>query len=733
MAIQTIEFGRAGQLNVLGATVAVKENWADDWETVSDLHCRSVQWQAAPGIASANLEHVYGRGKLPTAASFTAIAAQTGYGRYFVRVTVECFDSDPLQWYGVFGVEINAIDGNHADFAAAADGATIPSGVQAFTAYGLEVLLDRQVITGIFHSTSTSAPERTDHAPIFNEGGFGNRSAEKFDGRYIFSGEKTGEFWTSRDIVEYLLYDHSPKNTAGDTTVQFLLFDSDDVLTNWDRPEINAHGHSVRRLLNQLIPRQRLASWSVEIQPLVVLGFPITDIATIRPFSFAEVSIDIPSQPGESIAANASQKVIKINRDPGGRAVVKRSTLDEFDQIIVQGARRRSCFSTLLGIGGLAAEGWSAESETGYEAAASAGADYPDAAEIDLRRIANAQARAAEKYAQVYSRFAIDSAAGQITVPGAGFGDNNPIFPEDDDPTVARKRMLGELRILPTLPLIAGRDYIGDDPDNPDAGKISTPTVADETLPADNELSPLVLFPTEPTKSSWLPADKVGQLAADVLGDEYTWSAAIAVDRQGGLNLKVTGQPQHILAKTNFEPLPEDLRIAEWDYNDAYATLALEDDRYCQGVWPEFPLAVNDRTRYLRIDAGPSYRQDWLVGGTIVGIDPETGELLRVSNDGGFLRDDSDKLKGIARIAFEWYGTTRTALSLRVDRPTSFLAIGDYILTIQEGELPKADVTEVASCLTSMAVSFTGGLEEPAGSTRVEYKTAFAELDPLAF
>ena len=76
------------------------------------------------------------------------------------------------------------------------------------------------------------------------------------------------------------------------------------------------------------------------------------------------------------------------------------------------------------------------------------------------------------------------------------------------------------------------------------------------------------------------------------------------------LDLTVVGGPQHVIAKTAFTKLPTGDDIdGQLDYQQVKVTLAIAENRFCEGVYPSTPPAA-DVVRRLVVDLGEDFHQD---------------------------------------------------------------------------------------------------------------------------
>ncbi len=92
--------------------------------------------------------------------------------------------------------------------------------------------------------------------------------------------------------------------------------------------------------------------------------------------------------------------------------------------------------------------------------------------------------------------------------------------------------------------------------------------------------------------------------------------------------------------------------------------------------------------------------------------------------DGGLIRDDRPLLEQIARVAYEWYGRRRQALTLTYVGASNLFRVGDLITTIGSG----ATEEPIRTVITEIRID----LARDQGEThRTTIQTQWAELDVL--
>jgi hypothetical protein len=353
---------------------------------------------------------------------------------------------------------------------------------------------------------------------------------------------------------------------------------------------------------------------------------------------------------------------------------------------------------------------------TAYNTAASALTGY-SALSDDDKKAANADRRAADDLAAVFSWWRMSRTwnARADTDPSSGSADY--AFPkinsdgDTDAETFANVQRSG-LRIQNYIPLRTGISY---------AGTVDLETEEADTIDADF-LPPILLYKTQALRASgdagWVHAERLNAAyESESTKREFAYSVDLSVRQDTcGLIVKTQGAPQHYVAadlytaNSSFEAIPSGVGI---NHNQWLATIYMLQDAYCRAQFPlEADVPALDLVRQLVIRVAGSYL-DYLVPGTIVGVN--AGQL--VLTDGGFVRDDRQRLKDIARMAFEWYGTQRKILNLSFRGVVSGFSIGHMITTIGSG----ATEETINTAITSITYNLRDG------STSLT--TSFGELD----
>lgn len=753
-------FGRSHTGNILSHTVYAKLNWTDDWEEKEHVVCENATWACAPSMGSAQLYYRYGPGSFPGVTPGDWLQRFTLPTLAYVRIDFQVYQMTDGQqvgetptltnrsWYGIVGTLVDAFLG--ADVSTTEDDGEgnqvtryILQGKQTLNAVGLEWLLDRQYV---MRSWWLSSPDETRRGLDFNL--IGGQLAKNMsqikvlgpDGvtmTHIFhlrGDEDNREYWTTYDIVEYLLAHHMGRNQVDSLNQPWRLNDAYSILPDWDKPVLqNVHGDRVWSLLNQLIPRQRGLSFYLEVFGDTVQSSADAKIRLV-PFSLVAEDVVLPGDQPPRLKANPLQHEIDLTRDRTCRQlVVTKDAFSEYDQVHCIGARAVhvcSISSPQDFIGD-----WNLKDD--YDQGASLDADYPAEGEIAARQRRDAEARSQKRLEDVYRRFTLQSDWNCTAYNG------DPVFPDYDDPIgnptdSARVIPILELPIWDRIPLYSVTDYT------------NRATMAD-SLPTDNPLpdwmEPQVFF--KDPDGNWVSGDSIKisqEIEAEDEGRNYHFSVRVTPGtRPGQFYLDVSGQPQHVIAHGIFAKLDHDPEIGGVNYQDpdCRLTIGLLADYHCEARYPH-PLTdaigfdPNATLRVRVINAGDQYRLDYMVEGTAFRVE---GRQLVLSTEDIILRDDREKLEQLAQVAFAWYGRTRKSIQFDTQFISDGLEIGDLITGLvvdrdgnEYGADPDNDVEpeEINTVVTSITISNGIGRDKPP-APQMSYKTEFSELDVISF
>lgn len=714
--------------------------WANAWTLEPNVVPLECVWSAPPAMPTATLRHRYGYVLLPKTVDFQLVTKHATLRDSYIKLQMP-YKYDPKfenadgsrgawlyrDWYGL----VDLVDDQLGGAALVTSGTgrskrttAVATGVQTFTAYGLEKLLADQTLRTSWVNVSGTATE-VGRSLAFNARGRPNRSVAAVGGAFLFETDlTTAQWWSTRDIVEYLLRRAVPRDAAG--TIKIPISASGLGLPNWDRPEFHQEGASLLAVLQQLVNRTTMLNWR-----LVVSESTAPAVVNLEVFSLAAAPITLPLTGAPQIPAAANQVNLEFDGDPLTSVTVKLSSVAKCHQVRVRGARMRAVGSFAFTDGTLAA-GWDPTAETTYELGASQVTGY-NALDDEEKRTRDATARSNPTLEEVFSFFTVPAAWNKTVKDGAG-GAANPLFV--DAAGVAVPVFLGDTFVEPTLPLYQGLDYSG--------GAIGAGTVsvaAFTTAINLEEMPPLVVFqrPTDATK--WVAADKLGLggLVPTSYEDEDNnrFSCSVSVPHEShGVLVRVTGEPQHAIARTDFSRLAVDKEIGGVDYRNAILTWSMG-WHWAEGVYPA-AAAVNpttDAVRVLVLDAGDRYRADYVAPGTVVGVDDD-GTLLR--STGGWIPlagtgDDLHKLEALAQTAFAWFGADHYVLGLDTHRPLdpALLDIGTLIADIGDQRTTTGHRATINSVISQIRLAWPEADGPTPPPPLWQITTDHGELDPL--
>gem|GEM_PF-1652111 len=721
--------------SAVAPTVQLKSSWIDEWETIEGLHCNWLALGAGPVVASAGFVWDYGYGMRQGDTGYGTVSPLDPLdGRRWVRVEVpQHGDEDPLVWIGWITEAARQVEGARLD----GDGARIPGGSEDLVAYGPLILLDQDKITTSYYRQETGESAMVPRGLAFNRKNHsadnGNRSdVEGADGKYLFTHDPAaGQPWSTRTICEYLLFYHATADPFDGRTIPFEVHpDALEYLPTWDAPRLPTESRTPKQILDALLGRRRLLGYTIEVFEAAI------DRVRIRPFTFADVDVDVPGSEA-TVPANASQKSLDFDRAINiERAVVKKSAVQTYDQVVVRGAEVLCC-GTISAVEETIAAGWSDDLEADYETAASTSDGYADLS-TDEKEARNTAYRQSDKFARVFSYFSLPADWDGLVGDGEDEEDPADLFPFEDldvDADETTVWYLPELRFEASLPLKTDHDYSGTriTPGEGEDG-IGDNTPTGESWEYVRPLVFLKLLDAPPAADGDEAYGQVDMLAVGSIegtgdGGGRDWACEVRVQEDApGLVLRVTGSaPQHAIAYGGFTPCgdEDDYPAGELDWEDnLVATIAMRADYRCEARHPADVPPALDMVRRLWIEAGDRYQVHYVAPHTVVDVDDQ-GQLVR-TDTGGFVRDDRDYLMDLARVAYEWYGVERQALALQwlgADIAGRF-AVGDLVTTIGADETEE----DIRTVITQVRIDFA---ESDDQTHQTSIQTQWAELDVL--
>jgi len=697
--------------------VLLKTVWADTWVAVPHLYCDRLEFSAAPGISAASLTWRYGVGMPAGTAAFGPYAPLSLNGK-LIKIVVTPAVGSPIEW---FGRVLETPDNRHGAITVAGSATPIITGVQTFQAAGLEIDLAREPLLRSIVKTGFEEEQEIGRAIDFNRGNGEGRDQSDVvpnatttpgtKGTKIFAEDMLAALpWTGSEILEYLFTYFAPRGPTGLAAVPWQAdFSAALNALTANANAVPVEGRTIKDIADALVSRQRLCGWRVVVDELVGAVY-------LKVFTFNEADLTLPD--GTIVPANPNQKSFNFDQAfDVSQATINTTASNRFDQVILRGARRGSVFNIAKPDGTLGID-WSTDQQTTYNDGASKAADYA-ALPADEKLARNAIFRTADSLARVYSYFALPASWDGLAGDGAG-GSKLPAFPVLAPDTGEASGNQNDpfwwtgLRIERYVPLKTAHDYT-DDKINEDAVVDNSPSQARAEF-----LPPIVLLQTEATADGaavdrWQHVEHLTAASGETAAEAVPFSVRVQ-DASPGLVLNAQGGPQHHLAGADYtapaDPGGEEAVLYDW--RDLLAVVYILNDSHVEARYPQdSEIAPElDHVRRLTIDVADAHL-DWVVPNTVVGI--ADGALL--TSGGGFVRDDRPRLKALARLAGEWYGIERQALTLAYRQILKLVEIGDLITEIGEG----ATLETIRTCVTRVTYDLL------AGTTTIQ--TEHAELD----
>lgn len=654
--------------------VLVREAWADEWQECPYFQPVFANNCAAPGISRAQFRYDYGRIKREDISAFYDWDPGD-FDDWYVRIMVMGDDGEWPLWTGIVSGEDRRPDGG--DVADA-------SGVQIVQAFGLELLLDSQMVdTGkVLRGTDPAVDDvyTIGRAPVFNDPGgrgiraLGNRTTSvpvNGNGEHAFQADG-GDFWTGLDVCGYVVRNFSP------AAIQFTMAGQLDVLDNL-KMVLDPTGLNARQVLGQLIDRRRGVGYWVD---------SLGEQPVIRVFTTIGAPVAVGGEGGVVIPASAEQRELDLSSERLAREPrISRITISKFDRILVRGARLKVAFTVSFTDANLEAL-WLAAEATAYKAAAGAVAE-----EYDAERVR-------DLYERVYCCYRIPRSWDWT----AGGGDGRTKYPValtvnrdgSVDPLTSAVYWSDGRTLERQLPILA------------EAG--ATDSKAEYLKP--------MAFVMSPEDGHYYPVDKLVQPedGGDDEVNDQKLDQPIPVhllDRDTGILLKP--RLPHILGLNHFDAgtPPESDTDPLYDYQTVVATLCIRTDEHLQveELLSEYEQSENLKT--MRIDV-PDAEFWYVVQGTVVGVNGDNGTLDRVAA-GQVKRDDGARLRQIAAMAKAYYGAVRQTASFGLRKITPEHRVGLYYTRIVSGtdvQTLGTVVTNVTWDLVRMETAVQTGWEE---------------------
>lgn len=692
-----------------------KTRWSESWTERSLLVPTSIVSAAAPSHSSAMLRHRYGITQQPPTGTRPADTGPTVVARpdligHYLKIVVEGFGT----WYGLIP---DAAGDRHG-----VDAQGVEHGVETYTAYGLTWLLENCQPVLQSKCLQDGAPVTINRAIPFNGGTDGRSAADRISTGNFDSGQRVftdifettkPERWKARDAIKYLLQEFPPKGLGGTQPIRFELDQQAEQFLNYELPFTPYEGLTLWQILGQMIDRRRGLGWNAYVDEQAQTVKISVWSQNVQPVLLPSGNGTIPGNPNTT-TLNFDSAVNIHSAD------IVETQLAQYHQVLVFGGRCGSVFSVRPDTN--MDSDWSTADQTEYDDGATGETGFSSLSDPE-KEAANNDVRAQDKLAHVYSWWRLDPEWNGRADTEPSDSSHNFAFPrldEDGEPDFTQPAIVQRsgLRFQPFLPMRPQVDY---------TGTVDPETALDDDRNQDF-LAPALFLQVDPVNEDvsanddgWVHAERLNQsVDSGSTAREYKYSLDVRVrtDAPGLIFQTTGGTPQHFIAEDLFTPdgtyesIPEGEGI---DHDSWLATVYMLQDDYVRTAYPlrnDLPAVDVLKVLVLRL---PDARLDFLVPKTAVGI--AAGELLLSGTGWGILRDDRDQLKDIARLAFEFYGTSRTALHLTYRELVAGFSLGTLITTIGSGSAQR----EVNTCITQVEYDLING--------ETKLVTGFGELD----
>lgn len=650
--------------------VQAKFNWGDNWEFVPFLYCDSVKRGMFPEGSSAVLSYDTGIIKQRGRNFFTQFEPQD-IRDCFVRVLTQFPGSNPDCVFVGIVVEEELVYDRYDTL----------SGKEYFQCYGMEYLLQRNTI-----STSVAVqpigeeeyPVTVDEPLPFNYRATkghnlkGNRSTTPTDdGIHYFSAD--GELWANIDIIDYLLWEHTPED------FEFVLVGQLEPLEALENV-YHFRNMTVWAALGKLIDRHQGLGFCVEvaqddtilIRVVSLSDFEITVGDTTLPANNNPVSFTIPE-------TNPDQHLV-------GDVPFRVTAAQQVSEIRVRGSLIKCVADFSFSYDNLT-EGWEDSFEDEYVSAV-------DESDED----ANDYFRQQDKFDEVFRKYI-------VPLEWEGTSDGQPILPTpqddgtveiEDEPEVFRFNK----RFLRVLPFKKGIDYSVSPPEdnNPENVEPSFHAMACYYFDdVDGELH---------TKD-----DKFHKLEdLDVSNEDLKGCSFGPLDNDFGF--VVHSSPNHYVANNDgWDGAAATKTEPELDYTKFLFVAMFDTDKRQQIVL----RADSDNGRKLVVDVDAA-RYIYAAPQTCVGLDQD-GQRLEIHADNEVLEDDQELLEAVASQVLAWYGRKRQAIEIPIRQIGYFVDLGAMLTSVNFFQVQEPINTPI----TSIECDFLRG--------ETIVKTSYSELD----
>ncbi len=658
-------YGYTGGANYwypVGADVYARFSRDDDYTFLPFITPTQAMETVAPQVGQASFRFDFGIVQYSELGQFEKFDPYT-LSRANVCIKVYDYWGDAFLWDGI--VDLETVRPHGAD--------TVSQGEQVFTAFTLEHALDRGQIIGAFCDDGFGDVQYIDRPMRFNRRGQRglNIVGNRFPDANYFGGGPEPETWTNVDILDYIIDFYVPSDITWIGCGQLASLEN-------TIEEYDFEGSTVFEAMNRLIDRRKGVGWRC-----VSVGGPEIYIYV---FSMASEGFAFG---GAVLEPNPDQSIISFTGIRNVDPVVSFNGLAMYEQIIVKGGPISSTASFSYADGTLE-EGWTPESEVDYNAGSGDGEDTDK----------NDAARASEIFEAVFAKHNL------VTdwLGYAGDGEGGDVFNAlpgywpDAEPDAD---LLGNFFRLDhvferTIPF----EVESNTSDQPEYRKAFALFLVDPSGTYNPDDIP------DPDLRVWAYADKLESVGKDLKNLVMTIG-----DRD--LSIIVKGTPNLLTGLGAFSDAdPASNAVPEVEYTTMIATVSLRTDSHLKATFT-FPWWTGDGRVKLLEDRDA---EAWYVApGTVIEV--VDGELVR--HDGGFIRDDSERLADKALLAAAWFGTPRATLAVDM----GFIYIGHPCGTMIRGMEGPEGYTEIGTVVTQRTWTFSGE------GCKTTIQTGYEELD----
>lgn len=533
----------------------------------------------------------------------------------------------------------------------------------------------------------------------------GNRSEQLLDssadGSFVFAyNERAQSEWSSGTAIKYLMTYQNPFPLDVDIEVT-----SGSV--HWfAKGGVKTDRKTVKAVLDELVPRQRGIGYRIDFDG---------ETLSMKVFSFADRDINMPN--GGTFLANQDQYSLDFEQAFDINAcTVSNTKTTQYHKIVVEGDWRTTTASFSLADSEYQFEpDWTSDEEDDYFTGATTASWYAGSTDTKRKREANEKVRRSDQFKHVFARFKLsDEWDGTTHHPDTG-ADVYEVFPEIDlhnaNGLITVDATTGEVEKCPTwisgltvldhLPLRERYYYHSQNiRDRTWANAVTTGT------PTPPFRQPFAFVQTNtPNADDWQMCDQLNATVKNKPSKRRWHVDAKAHHDRPAITLDVHGGGQQFIALSdwNAEALSNDLYEPDDNPNTHHGI-------DWQDVWVTCTLQTTERTRIERRLSSPvdgeqervlrvhveDCRLDYVVPGTIVNID--TGILLSTT-DGGYVRDDRERLASFARAAELWYGVERQTLDLSYRQVREIVELG-WLITDISSTYKRTNINSVVSAIT---------------------------------